>query len=43
MKSNRGKAILNDLDQEKIACGFGIRIIAARTNREEYEMQKKCG
>ena len=22
-----------------IACGFGIRIISARTNREEYEMQ----
>ena len=22
-----------------IACGFGTRIIAARTNREEYEMQ----
>ena len=23
-----------------IACAFGIRIVAARTNREEYEMQK---
>ena len=23
-----------------IACAFGIRVIAARTNREEYEMQK---
>lgn len=42
LKSNRGKAILNDLDQEKIACGFDIRIISARTNREEYEMQKNA-